>query len=72
MKFPFIPISFLIADVRAELKRMDIAGEINEEDCINTAVECIREIGGANIEPADPVMLDIVHGSAQLPKDFYK
>lgn len=71
MKFPYIPIKHLIADVRSELKRMNQAGEINEEDCINTAIECIREIGGANYTPDLEELVYIDNHKGCLPEDLY-
>ena len=70
MKFPFIPISYIIADVKAELKKMDLAGEIIDEDCKNYIVEVMREIGGANY-PDDHCVLFIKNNVAQLPENFY-
>jgi hypothetical protein len=70
MKFPFIPIDHAIADVRAELRRMNQAGEINEEDCINWAIECIREIGGGNYTK-EPAILFVKDHYATLPSNLY-
>lgn len=70
MKFPYIPISYAIADVRAEFKRKDLMGEINDEDCINYAIETLREIGGANY-PDDFTILHLRNNIAQLPANFY-
>lgn len=71
MKFPYIPISYAIADVRAELKKRDRAGLIDEDDCLNWAVEVIREIGGGTYE-SKPIVLHVKDNIAVLPKDFYK
>lgn len=70
MKFPFITIDYVIADVRAELKRLNQSGEINDLDCINYAVECIREIGGANYVEK-PVVVRIENHIGYLPKGLY-
>lgn len=70
MKFPFISIDTVIADVRAELKRMNQSGEINEEDCINYAIECVREIGGGNY-PIQPAVLFVKDHQVQLPANLY-
>lgn len=70
MEFPFVTIDFVIADVRAELKRLNQSGEINDIDCTNYAIECIREIGGANyIEK--PAVVHIENHIGCLPKDLY-
>lgn len=71
MKFPYIPIKHLIADVRSELKRMNQAGELNEEDLINDAIECIREIGGANYNIDQSSVIFIDNHKACLPSDLY-
>lgn len=70
MKFPYIPISYAIADVRSEMKRMNQAGDIFEEDCINWAVETLREVGGGNYQQK-PFVLNVCNNTATLPKDFY-
>src|SRR5690606_30124080 len=71
MKFPYIPISYIIADIRSELKRMNQSGEINEEDCINYAIECIREIGGANYDNDNTAIIKICNYTGFLPDDLY-
>lgn len=71
MKFPYIPISYVIADIRSEWKRLNQAGEINEEDCINYIIECIREIGGANY-PEDAGIVHISNHLGKLPDNLYK
>lgn len=70
MKFPYIPISYIIADVRAEFKRMNNVGEITDENCIPWIIEVMREIGGANY-PTESIVIDVCNNVGQLPSNFY-
>lgn len=70
MRFPFVTINYVIADVRAELKRMNQSGEINDIDCINYAIECVREIGGANYVEK-PAVVHVKNHIGYLPKGLY-
>jgi hypothetical protein len=71
MKFPYIPIAYVIADVKAELSRMNLAGDIKDEDCINYAIECIREIGGSNYPEGEPAVVYIKDHIGKLPDSLY-
>lgn len=71
MQFPYIPISSVIADVRAEMKTLNQRGDILDEDCKAWAIECIREIGGANYV-TKPAVVKICNNIGKLPDDFYK
>lgn len=70
--YPYISVKSLIADVRSELRRFDISSAINETDCFNWAIDCIREIGGANYPEKTSDLIEIVNHQGELPVDFYK
>lgn len=70
MRFPYVPISYTIADVKAEMKKLDQSGAITDEDCRNAIIECMREIGGANYD-TEPAVINICNNVGILPERFY-
>lgn len=71
IKFPYIPISYAIADVRSEFKKRDRTGQIDENDCINWAIEVIRAIGGSGYDTKG-VVAHVKDHVYTMPPDFYK
>lgn len=67
MKFPYIPVDAIIAELQDTFKKRNMQGKIDPDTMQNWAVECIREIGGHNYE-AQTGVLDVHRHAAVLPK----
>lgn len=70
MKFNYIPIQPIIAEVQDEFKDMDAQGRLDVDTCYSSAVECIREIGGNQYEK-DHQVLCVKKMLNALPVNFY-
>jgi hypothetical protein len=70
MTFPYIDISYIYDEIRSLLKKMNVQGEINDDDCRAWSFSAVRLIGATNFEDAtEPI--EIKKSTGFIPKDFY-
>lgn len=70
MKYPYISIDPIIAEVQSTYTRLASEGTIEAEKCYTAAVECIRLIGNTNYEDYSDI-ISIKGYSAHLNPGFY-
>lgn len=70
MTFPYIDISYIYDEIRSLLKKMNVQGLINDDDCRAWSFSAVRLIGINNFEDAT-VPIEIKRSTGFIPKDFY-
>jgi hypothetical protein len=70
MKYPYIDVLPLIAEVQSDLKLITKTSSFTDEDCYIWGIDALREIGGNNYD-SEETDLEISKYSAVLPPNFY-
>ncbi len=70
MKFAYIPLAPIIAELQAQLKTMVKMGKFDDDDCYQYAVQCLRKIGVHEYDTIEEV-LELKKHKVALPKFFY-
>jgi hypothetical protein len=70
MKFPYVPLDAILAEVETQFKTLNKQGRYSENDAYNYAIEAAREIGMNNYDESTCLIRIDGHIGA-LPKDFY-
>lgn len=70
MKYPYIGIRPIIAEVYGDLKTLTAVANYTEEDCYIWAIDAIRQIGGGNYD-TESCYIHVTRHNGQLPKDIY-
>jgi len=70
MKYPYIGIRPIIAEVYGDLKTLSAVANYTEEDCYIWAIDAIRQIGGGNYD-TEMCYIHVSKHNGHLPKDMY-
>lgn len=70
MKYPFISLRPIIAEVMGDLKKLSATTAYIEDDAYTWAVDAARQIGGNNYE-SEISFINIEKYNGCLPKNFY-
>ena len=70
MKFPYISVEPVVAEVLSQLKKLMRTVTFNDNDCYTFAIDAARQIGGNNYD-SDVAYITISKFSGFIPKNFY-
>lgn len=70
MKYPYIQLDPIIAEVQAQLKTLTSMGKFQTDDCFNYAIHCLRKLQKGAYETVEG-FYELHNHRLKLPTNFY-